>query len=146
MEPKDGDEYSSHASSAESDDEQRLNVAGGAGREEDWDEWQGDAGDVDEDETKSLFGPERLPHPEAAMEHDTVKYGFDLRQFAIQVGEMPLCVERIHSIDRIIKVVLTVVIELLPDCSTNALRCLDDALREIHQRWQLLSYTRSRGS
>ncbi|GLC40712.1 hypothetical protein PLESTB_000030300 [Pleodorina starrii] len=78
------EETGSYVSSSDEDDEQLLNVAGGAGREEEWEEWQGEAADADEDVTKSLFGPERLPNPEAAMDHDAAKFGFDIRQFAIQ--------------------------------------------------------------
>ncbi|GFR48908.1 hypothetical protein Agub_g10857, partial [Astrephomene gubernaculifera] len=80
------EDTSSYVSSSEDDDEQLVNPSGAAGRDEDWDEWQEEACDADEDATKSLFGPERLPNPEAAMEHDAAKYGFDLRQFAIQEG------------------------------------------------------------
>ncbi|KXZ55523.1 hypothetical protein GPECTOR_2g1072 [Gonium pectorale] len=76
------EETGSYVSSSEDEEEVALNPEEAAGREEDWDEWQGD--DTDEDATKSLFGQERLPNPEAAMEHDASKYGFDIRQFAIQ--------------------------------------------------------------
>ncbi|GIL52530.1 hypothetical protein Vafri_8372 [Volvox africanus] len=74
----------SYVSSSEDEDGQLMNTVGGEEGEDDWDEWQGDAGDEDEDETKSLFGPERLSNPEAAIAHDAAKYGFDLRQFALQ--------------------------------------------------------------
>lgn len=75
--------------SYESSEEEELNPGEAGGREEEWDEWNGDAEDADEDVTKSLFGPERLPNPEAAMQHDAEKHGFDLPQFAIQVRKMP---------------------------------------------------------
>jgi hypothetical protein len=82
------EETGSYVSSTEDDDD--LQAQNAAGLEEDWDEWQGEAGDADEDVTKSLFGEERLPNPEAAMSYDAAKHGFDIRQFAIQVIYTPL--------------------------------------------------------
>ncbi|GIL79699.1 hypothetical protein Vretimale_12350, partial [Volvox reticuliferus] len=80
----DYEETCSDVSSSGDEVGQLVNAVGGEDGEEDWDEWQDDAGDEDEDETKSLFGPERLSNPEAAMAHDAAQYGFDLRQFALQ--------------------------------------------------------------
>ncbi|KAG2501748.1 hypothetical protein HYH03_000248 [Edaphochlamys debaryana] len=80
------EETGSYVSTSEEEDDVPGQATNAAGDEEEWDEWQGGADDADEDVTKSLFGPERLPNPEAAMAHDAAKHGFDLRQFAIQEG------------------------------------------------------------
>ncbi|PNH04501.1 putative protein arginine N-methyltransferase 3, partial [Tetrabaena socialis] len=71
-------------SSASSSDEDDGPIADAAGREEDWEEWEGGADEEDEDVTKSLFEDVMLPSPEAAMQHDAERNSFDLRRFAVQ--------------------------------------------------------------
>ena len=83
----DKDDYDDETETEQGTDDDDVDPDQPAGREEEWDEWQDGEGE-DEDVTKSLFGPERLPNAEAAMDHDGAKHGFDIRQFAIQVGAM----------------------------------------------------------
>lgn len=52
--------------------------------DEDWEEWDGD--EEENDATKSLFSDTVLPNPEAAFEYDGTHYGFDIRQYRIEVG------------------------------------------------------------
>lgn len=78
----DRDEETGSVGSSEDSGDEQLNAAC---RDEDWEDWEGGGSDDDEDVTQSLFGPERLPNPEAAMAHDAATHGFDLKQYAIKV-------------------------------------------------------------
>jgi hypothetical protein len=52
-------------------------------QDEEWEEWDGD--EAEDDATRSLFCDTVLPSPEAAFEYDATQYGFDIRQFRIEV-------------------------------------------------------------
>lgn len=58
------------------------------GADEDWEEWCSEgAGDDDGEPSRSLFQPDLiLPSPEAAFTHDRKNHGFDVREYAVQVG------------------------------------------------------------
>ena len=57
----------------------------GGGASQDWDEWEDDEGEEEEQPARSLFSDVLLPTPEAAIEHDAVTHGFDLREYRAQV-------------------------------------------------------------
>lgn len=79
--PQDGGAASS--SDDDMDDPGAL-LAGPQGDEE-WEEWADEEG-AEEERTRSLFGPEVLGSPAAAMDHDAAAHGFDLRQWIARVG------------------------------------------------------------
>lgn len=67
-----------------------MDAEGAAAQAEaEWDEWQ-EGDEWQEDATQSLFGPEKLPSAEAAMQHDATQHGFDLKAYAAQVSPMAL--------------------------------------------------------
>lgn len=71
---------SSMSLSSDSEDEQQLPGQ----QDEEWEEWDGD--EEEDDAARSLFCDVVLPSPEAAFEYDATHYGFDIRQFKIEVG------------------------------------------------------------
>jgi hypothetical protein len=90
--------HAKHRGRMSAEDEEaalRLRAGGGAGAEaedevdeeedqdQEWDDWESDA--EGEEPTKSLFGADVLPSPEAALAHDKERHGFDLRAYAKQV-------------------------------------------------------------
>lgn len=57
--------------------------------DEAWEEWDG-AEDEEDDAAKSLFSDTVLPNPEAAFDYDAQHFGFDIRQYRIEVSKVTL--------------------------------------------------------
>lgn len=79
---------------SDSDGDEAVAEAQREDGDEAWDDWEGGEGEEDEEPTKSLFDDQVLPSAEAALQHDVVQHGFDLRQYAMQVRQRPFVQEK----------------------------------------------------